>query len=155
MAGSSVEGVLSPAAFPMQGGEGNAFLTHRTLTTDLPHRVIAFLSRCQAFVALPGGLGTLTELCLTWNVSAVTDLQPPQLQRPLCILAQRQPWEAVVTAVRALIPITDAFMQHLTYVDDIEQIIDRLKQDRQRYQADVQRGSQQAVEGKDDSRREA
>ena len=151
VSGASVEGVLSPAAFPMQGAQGNVYLTHTTLTNDLPHRVIAFLARCQAFVVLPGGLGTLTELCLTWNVSAITELQPQHLQRPLLILAQRQPWEAVVQQLRQMLPISDAFLQHLAYVDDVQQTIERLKQERERFRSDIQRGSAAAAEGKEES----
>ena len=132
--GASVEGILSPAAFPFQGEQGNSSLTHRTYTTDLPHRIVTFIARCQAFVVLPGGLGTLTELCLTWNVSAITDLQPSDNRRPLCLLVDRQPWERVIEQCRQLLPITDQFMSHLTYVDTVDDIISALQQARTQHQ---------------------
>ena len=143
VAGASVEGIISPQAFPMQGGLGNAFLTSRTLTNDLPQRVVTFLSRCQAFVVLPGGLGTLTELALTWNVSAVTDLQEPPHRRPLCLLALRSPWQAVIDGLRAALPISDAFLSHVTFVDDTADIIARLRDERDRFRAAVQPQQQQ------------
>ena len=134
VSGASIEGIISPAAFPFQGAEGNRYLTHRTFTTDLPHRIVTFLSRCQAFVVLPGGLGTLTELCLTWNVSAITDLQPPHNREPLCMLVDRQPWEAVIEQCRALLPITNQFMSHVTYTDSVDDIVSRLQQARTKHQ---------------------
>ena len=134
VSGASIEGIISPAAFPFQGEQGNRHLTHRTYTTDLPHRLITFLARCQAFVVLPGGLGTLTELCLTWNVSAISDLQPPHNRRPLCLLVDRQPWQAVIEHCTHLLPITDQFMAHLTYVDSIDDILQRLTQARSEQQ---------------------
>lgn len=141
---STVEGILSPLAFPLQGGEGNRYLTHRTYTNDLPQRVITFLSRCQAFIVLPGGLGTLTELCLTWDCSAITDLQPSHLQRPLCLLVQRQPWESVIQSVRQLIPISDQFMSHVTYVDSLTQTLQLLQQERSKFNTTVGQQQQQA-----------
>ena len=159
VSGCSIEGILSPSAFPCHGEQGNVHLTHRTLTANLPERVIAFLSRCQAFVVLPGGLGTLTELCLTWNVSVITDLQPPHQQRPLCLLVQRQPWEAVINSTRQLLLLSDDIMRHVRYVDDIPETIERLKEERSRFQQDVQRSSadttaeREAKEGKQQERR--
>ena len=148
VSGATIEGILSPAAFPFQGEQGNHYLTHRTYTTDLPHRIVTFLSRCQAFVVLPGGLGTLTELCLTWNVSAVTDLQPPHNRRPLCLLADRQPWERLILECRQLLPITDQFMSHVTYVDSIDDIVSKLQEARaQHQQRTSSSSSEQAASG--------
>ena len=134
VAGSSIEGILSPAAFPSQSETGNGHLTHRTYTADLPHRIIAFLARCQAFVALPGGLGTLTELCLTWNTAAVSQLQATHSSRPMCLLADRQPWEALLGRCRQLLPITEQFMAHVTFVDSVDDILSRLHEARTQQQ---------------------
>jgi predicted Rossmann-fold nucleotide-binding protein len=152
--GSSVEGVLSPAAFPLQSPTGNGFLTHRTLTNDLPQRVVAFLRRCQAFVVMPGGLGTLTELCLTWDVSAVAAMrqqgeQSSSSERPLCLLLYRQPWEAVVTSLTSLLPIPASFLSRIRFVDGSNDVLKAVTEARAAYQADIttppdrqQRGSE-------------
>ena len=147
VSGASIEGIISPAVFPYQGEHGNRYLTHRTYTNDLPHRIITFLTRCHAFVVLPGGLGTLTELCLTWNVSAITDLQPAHNRQPLCLLVDRQPWQAVIELCREQLPITDQFMSHVTYVDSVEDIVSRLQHARTQYQQRQSESSRQGADG--------
>ena len=142
---ASIEGIISPAVFPFQGGQGNRYLTHRTYTNDLPHRIVTFLRRCQAFVVLPGGLGTLTELALTWNVACVADLQPDTARTapPLCLLVDRQPWEAVITQCRQLLPISDQFLSHVTYVDSVDDIVSKLQHARTEHQHHQQQKQQQ------------
>ena len=144
--GSSVEGILSPAAFPLQSAGGNRFLTQRTLTSDLPQRVVAFLRRCQAFVVMPGGLGTLTELCLTWDVSAVAAMrqqgegggeQAGSSERPLCLLLYRRPWEAVVASLSSQLPIPASFLARIRFVDGSEDVLQAVQQARAAYQADI------------------
>ena len=145
VSGASIEGIISPSAFPYQGEQGNRYLTQRTYTSDLPQRIITFLSRCQAFVVLPGGLGTLTELCLTWNVSAISDLQLPHNRRPLCLLVDRQPWESVISHCTQLLPISQQFMAHITYVDTVDDIVSRLQEARTQHQLRVTSGEQAEV----------
>jgi len=132
--GATVEGIISPIAFPFQTPRGNKYLTHHTVTSDLPQRVITFLSRAQAFIVLPGSLGTLTELCLTWDVSAVSTLRQ---QQPLLLLAYRDPWERVITAIREIIPISEHFMSVLKYVDNKEQIIEEVENARTRWKNSI------------------
>lgn len=139
VAGGTVEGIISPVAFPFQTPRGNQYLTHHTVTSDLPQRVITFLSRAQAFVVLPGSLGTLTELCLTWDVSAVSTLRQ---QQPLLLLAYREPWQRVIDAVRAIIPISEHFMSVLKYVDSTEQIIEEVERARSHWKTSSTNSSQ-------------
>lgn len=132
--GASIEGIISPSAFPSNDPSGNKYLTHITITEDLPQRVIAFLSRCNAFIVLPGSVGTLTELAITWDCSAVSALRG---QQPLPILAMKEPWQKVIEALKGLIPISPFFLEKVTFVESNEEIIEKLKQAREQWKRDT------------------
>jgi hypothetical protein len=120
-----ISGVLCPSAFPHRTG-GNSHLTHHTLTPTLSHRIIAFhepttqphtahllqtaalptaaaqRSRgASLFIALPGSIGTLTELIVSWQLAIAQSYALPREQRATlqvkpCIVAWRKPWQSVV-----------------------------------------------------------
>lgn len=46
---------------------------------SLNERMLALLKRCDAAIALPGGLGTLAEIALLWNLQAVNVVPPNPL----------------------------------------------------------------------------
>lgn len=60
---------------------------------SLHERIGIFIERADAFVVLPGNIGTFTELVLAWNTSCV---KPFAKQARLNIYAWRDPWEQVV-----------------------------------------------------------
>lgn len=185
----SVEGIISPLSFPHRGQHGNPHLSQETITTDLPHRIMTFLTRAQAFIALPGNthtysqhnlvlsllilmtpsqgsssvmggvrysvcmdvcgceehpcvgsLGTLTELCLTWNVSAVSGLSAAANRSGsggghVPIFAFRRPWSEVISAISNIIAIPPAFLQLITFVDSVEEVLQHLIHARQQFLA--------------------
>jgi uncharacterized protein (TIGR00730 family) len=49
-------------------GPANRYLTKRIHTSDLHERLRWLVSHCRGFIVLPGSIGTLTELFLTWNL---------------------------------------------------------------------------------------
>ncbi len=52
-------------------GPVNAFVRERVHTPDLYARLKHLLDRADAFIVLPGSLGTLNELFLTWTLVSV------------------------------------------------------------------------------------
>ena len=62
-----------------------------------------------------GTLGTLTELCLVWNVAALDKLLHKE---PAQIFLYREPWEGVIAAVGSGLSLPAAHTAMLTYIDD-------------------------------------
>ncbi|MEN8234318.1 MAG: LOG family protein [Actinomycetota bacterium] len=77
-AGGRVIGVTVPDVFPDRPG-GNAHLTEETRTASLLERIHEMVDLSVASIALPGSLGTATELLVAWNLAYVarfTDSPP-------------------------------------------------------------------------------
>lgn len=58
----------------------------------LSERVRHLVAECGAAVALPGGIGTLTEIALTWSLLQVGEIGA----KPLIVVGER--WAAVIEA---------------------------------------------------------
>jgi uncharacterized protein (TIGR00725 family) len=86
--GAVIEGVLVPSVFSDRHASGNPHLTVRTETASLQERLSLLIS-ADAFVVLPGSIGTLTELFLVWNHSVVSAAKP--------IFVTQDPWQAALT----------------------------------------------------------
>src|SRR5947208_6069956 len=57
-------------------GPANRWVKERVHTADLFDRLRQIVERADGFVALPGSLGTLTEVFLTWTLLAVSGRPP-------------------------------------------------------------------------------
>jgi uncharacterized protein (TIGR00730 family) len=85
-AGGRVVGVTC-RAFARSGPNG--FLTETVESADLFERLARLIQETDAFVALPGGTGTLTEVFLTWELMVKGLLE----RRPLCLVGEAwDPW---------------------------------------------------------------
>jgi uncharacterized protein (TIGR00725 family) len=78
-AGGRVIGVTSPELFPHRSGP-NPWVDVEIPARTIAERIGALLDGATAVVAMPGALGTLTELVVAWNVFGV--LGPDHL--PIC-----------------------------------------------------------------------
>lgn len=118
-----IEGVITASAFPDRGDHGNEYLTHTTRTSSLQDRFVKLSLGVDAYVALPGTMGTLTELVMAWNCVTVNGNFGKQPFRP--IIAWRQPWEASLKA--AIAPLGDGVSEEdwsrLTFVDSVEECV--------------------------------
>ncbi len=90
--GGHTIGVTTPSAFPDRAG-ANAWVVEEILTPDLPTRIKTLLDLADAAIALPGSLGTFTEIALTWNVNYVAKLSGG---RPTPLLAVGPMWARLV-----------------------------------------------------------
>ncbi|WP_456476111.1 LOG family protein [Oceanithermus sp.] len=77
-AGGLVIGVTAPDLFKSRGGP-NAHVDLELPAPTLPGRIERMLELSSAVLALPGGLGTLTEIMVAWNLAYIQRLQgePP------------------------------------------------------------------------------
>ncbi len=75
-------------------GPANAWVRERVHTPDLFERLRTIVARADGFVVVPGSVGTLAELFLTWNLLAAGGRAPAPL-----VLAG-EPWERWLEAQR-------------------------------------------------------
>ncbi|MGH2674521.1 MAG: LOG family protein [Actinomycetota bacterium] len=74
----------------------NPWLTHEVEADDLFAR-LPLICDAEAWVAFPGGVGTLSEVALCWNLIQTESLSP----RPLIIVGER--WDRALATFRQLL----------------------------------------------------
>jgi uncharacterized protein (TIGR00730 family) len=77
-AGGTAIGITC-AAFDDQRAGGNAYLTRSIHAPDLLARLLQLVELGDAYVVLDGGIGTLLELLLVWNLLAIGAVHKPCL----------------------------------------------------------------------------
>jgi uncharacterized protein (TIGR00725 family) len=120
--GGEAIGVLVPNLFPDRMAEGNAHLSQQVNTPSLLSRIDAMLglSQPRLIVALPGTLGTLTEICAAWNLAA---LAPVGGYAPFRVIAWRKPWEALLLACCDQLALAPEQRALLVFVDSVEEAL--------------------------------
>ena len=91
-AGGHVVGVTVELFEPR--GPANRWVKERVHTPDLFERLRVIVQRADGFVVVPGSIGTLTELFLTWTLLSVSG----RPSAPLVLLGD--PWPAYLDAHR-------------------------------------------------------
>ncbi|MDZ7703830.1 MAG: LOG family protein [Trueperaceae bacterium] len=120
VAGAPVVGITAPDVFKQRSG-GNPFLTREVGAPHLLERIHLLTERSAASVALPGSIGTLTELMIVWNLASVA----PMAGRPVKpIIALGEVWLELIPQLserlgaEAPIQMTDTVegvLEHLRY----------------------------------------
>lgn len=90
--GGRVMGITAPGVFPGRSG-ANRYVTDERPAATLTERIQDLLTISDAVVALPGSLGTLTELVVAWNLAFVA---PFSSHRPAPIVAVGPTWAELV-----------------------------------------------------------
>ena len=88
--------------------EPNRYLTDKVATAHFYERLQHLITRSVGFVALRGGMGTVTELSLVWNKLQTGVIDP----RPLVLLGDCWP------------PVIEAWRKHLVVRDEDVRMID-------------------------------
>jgi uncharacterized protein (TIGR00730 family) len=76
----------------------------------------------DAWVAVAGGIGTLAELALAWNLLQIGDVGP----RPLVLMGER--WSSLLPAIRAHLVVDDDDLAHVRRAADPERAIRLLRE---------------------------
>lgn len=84
-------------------------------------RLETMIERASAYVVLPGGVGTLIELALTWE-HLRRGLVP---ERPLIVW--KEPWRAVVEVLERS-PYAETGHELLTWVSDVDQAVAAIRE---------------------------
>jgi hypothetical protein len=81
-AGSHVIGVTCEEIEAWRPIKANPWVIEEWPNKTLRQRLFKLIDNCQAAIALPGGIGTLAEISLTWNQIAIHATDP----KPLILL---------------------------------------------------------------------
>jgi uncharacterized protein (TIGR00730 family) len=91
-AGGHIVGVTAPSVFPGRSGANPHIVEERPAAT-ITERIHDLLTPADAVVALPGSIGTFTELMVAWNLAIVAELSD---RRPPPIFAVGTTWSELV-----------------------------------------------------------
>ena len=107
-------GITAPAVFPGRSG-ANRYVTDERPAATLTERIQDLLTISDAVVALPGSLGTLTELVVAWNLAFVA---PFSSHRPAPIVALGPIWAELVPLLTKRLATNGDLVQCVATVED-------------------------------------
>lgn len=102
--------------------EPNRFLTDKVATPHFYERLQQLITRSVGFIAIRGGMGTVTELSLVWNKIQTRVIGP----RPLVLLGEC--WPPVVKAWRQHLAVSDADIAVLDFANTPEEAVAIIKE---------------------------
>jgi uncharacterized protein (TIGR00730 family) len=91
--------------------EPNRYLTDKVASDHFYDRLQNLITRSVGFVALRGGMGTVTEISLVWNKLQTRVLE----RRPLVLIGEC--WREVVTCLQENLVVSDDDVALLDFVD--------------------------------------
>lgn len=104
-AGGQVIGVTCTQIESWRPVKPNAWLTEEVKCDTLIDRLIHLVTQCGLAIALPGGIGTLTEIALVWNLQVIGVREMP----PVLLVGKgwQQTLQTFYQAQDAYIPAKD------------------------------------------------
>lgn len=102
--------------------EPNRYLTDKVATAHFYERLQQLITRSVGFIAIRGGMGTVTELSLVWNKIQTGVIGP----RPLVLLGQC--WPPVVTAWKTSLAVSDEDIASLDFAKTPEEAVAVIKE---------------------------
>ncbi len=122
-AGAHVIGVTCRDIEAWRGVKANQWVIEEQRFDTLNQRLENLIYSCDAALALPGGIGTLVEIALTWNQMVIRAIPP----KPLIIIGPG--WKAVFDAFfeqhGEFTP--PAYRQWVSFSPDVKEAVDLLR----------------------------
>ena len=103
-------------------GEPNRFLTDKVATPHFYERLQQLITRSIGFIAIRGGMGTVTELSLVWNKIQTRVIAP----RPLVLLGDC--WPPIVKAWQSYLAVSDQDVKSLDFASTAEEAVAIIKE---------------------------
>jgi uncharacterized protein (TIGR00730 family) len=100
----------------------NAYLKTTEPSADFYARLQRLIRQSVGYVALRGGMGTITEISLVWNKLTMNVLPP----RPLILLGEC--WPRALACLREHLVISEADLAWLSFVNTAEEAVAILKE---------------------------
>ncbi len=97
--------------------EPNRFLTDKVATDHFYDRLQNLISRSVGFIAIRGGMGTVTEISLVWNKLQTNVISG----RPLVLLGEC--WKNVVTSWQENLVVSNQDISLLNFADTAEEAV--------------------------------
>src|SRR4030095_14913080 len=101
--------------------EPNRYLTDKVATPHFYERLQRLITRSVGFIAIRGGMGTVTELSLVWNKIQTGVIGP----RPLVLLGEC--WPPLVREWQKYLAVSDADVAALDFADTAEEAVEIIK----------------------------
>ena len=122
-AGGHVIGVTCDDIEKYHNRKPNQWIHEVMHNTDLIGRISGLIKNCDAAIALPGGVGTLAEISLTWNMIILKSIPVPYL-----ILVGNE-WKNVITEFYKEMPelIPDPVRSYIHFCPTIQEVMVDLK----------------------------
>ena len=98
-------------------GEPNRYLTEKVPTAHFYERLQLLITRSVGFIAVRGGMGTVTELSLVWNKLQTRVIEP----RPLVLLGDC--WPPVVKQWQRYLAVSDEDVKALDFAKTPEEAV--------------------------------
>jgi uncharacterized protein (TIGR00730 family) len=99
----------------------NAYLDEEVKFPTLFQRLHHLVTMADAWVALPGGIGTLSEVALTWSLMQVGEMK----RQPFVLVGDQ--WRKTIGEFSNDYYVRPQYRQLLRYADNVAQVIDLLK----------------------------
>jgi len=100
----------------------NPYLKKIEPSADFYARLQILIRDSAGYIALRGGMGTVTEISLVWNKLVMNVLA----ERPLILLGEC--WPRAIECLRRHLVVSDGDMTHLTFAATAEEAVRVLKQ---------------------------
>jgi hypothetical protein len=117
--GGRVIGVTAPAVFTGRPG-ANQHVTDEWPAATITERIHELLTAADAVIALPGSLGTLTELVVAWNVAFVA---PFSGGHPKPIVAVGPTWGELVPMLARRLATNGDLIQCVDTVEEAAEFV--------------------------------
>jgi hypothetical protein len=98
--------------------EPNRYLTDKVASAHFYERLQHLITRSLGFIALRGGMGTVTEVSLVWNKMQTRVIEP----RPLVLLGDC--WQSVVECWRQYLVVSDKDVSLLDFAATPEEAVE-------------------------------
>ncbi len=119
-AGGHVIGVTT-STFDAVRLHPNAYLDEEIKFPKLFQRLYHLVTMADAWVALPGGIGTLSEVALTWSLLQVGEVK----RQPFVLVGEL--WRKTISEFSSDYYIRPQYREFVRYAENVGQVIDLLK----------------------------
>jgi len=123
-AGGHVIGVTSTRIEILRNGlDANGWVHEKIHHETLRERLVYLVQQADAYVIMPGGLGTLTELALAWELVRAGELPP----RPIIVYGTY--WRQIIAPLQESAYIHAGAFDAMYFVDDAAGVLNALTRD--------------------------